>query len=105
MEKDLIIKDGNLSPLADKVFSLVGVAAAISLVVFFDELNGLWFYLVVVIAIIFGYGSAWAGIVKKWGYAPFTNDPLGWRKAKESYKKTAGAENGEQDSTASSNGQ
>ena len=31
------------------------------------------------------------------GSKPFTNDPLGWRKAKESYKETIGAENGEQD--------
>ena len=31
------------------------------------------------------------------GFKPFTNDPLGWRKAKESYKETIGAENGEQD--------
>jgi hypothetical protein len=37
------------------------------------------------------------------GFKPFTNDPLGWRKAKKSYKETAGAENGEQDSTASPN--
>ena len=79
------IKDGRLTPVADKLFGAIGVGAALSLYFFFDSLDGAWFWIVASIAVIFGYGSAWAGLMHKWGYKPFANDPLGWRKAKESY--------------------
>jgi hypothetical protein len=44
-------------------------------------------WILVVIALVFGRGAAMAGIVQQWGYKPFTNDPLGWRKAKKSYEE------------------
>jgi hypothetical protein len=41
----------------------------------------------------FGYLGAYGGLARKFGFeAPFTNDPKGWRKAKESYKTDAASE-------------
>jgi hypothetical protein len=56
-------------------------------VFFLDDLSDFRLWILVVIALVFGRGAAMAGIVQQWGYKPFTNDPLGWRKAKKSYEE------------------
>ncbi len=86
LEKFSPIKDGRLTPVSDKLFGAIGVCAALSLYFFFDSLDGAWYWIVASIAVVFGYGSAWAALMHKWGYKPFTNDPLGWRKAKATYQ-------------------
>lgn len=80
------IKNGNLTPVAHRVFSILGLLAALGTAFYLDDLTDWRLWLLSMVAIVFGYGSAWAGLMKKWGFAPFTNDPLGWRKAKKSYQ-------------------
>lgn len=75
-----------------RLISVVGVVCAVSTVFFLDDLSDPRLWVLVFSAIVFGYGTAWAGLMRKWGYKPFTNDPIGWRKAKASYKKEADAE-------------
>lgn len=47
-----------------------------------------WLMLTLCLAgVVIGAINGYEGKAKQFGYAaPFTNDPLGWRKAKESYK-------------------
>ncbi len=49
--------------------------------------SGVIFWVGLLLAVGLGYLSAWGGLAAKWGLKPFTRDPLGWRKAKESYKE------------------
>lgn len=85
MRKFALIKDGVLTPAAKNI----STAIAIGLIVyihFFGDFDDLTTWLLASAAIVFGYGSAWAGLMHKWGYKPFTNDPVSWRKAKKSYE-------------------
>jgi len=41
---------------------------------------------------VLGYGGAWGGLAEQWGWKPLREDPLGWRKAKKSYKTDTQAE-------------
>lgn len=89
--KDIFV-DGELSESWKLRFQIVGVICAISTVFFLDDLSDWRPWLLACFAIIFGYGASMAGLMKKWGYRPFTNDPLGWRKAKQSYKVDASSD-------------
>ena len=53
-----------------------------------------WLMLTLCLAgVVIGAINGYEGKAKQFGFsAPFTNDPLGWRKAKESYKTTEDAE-------------
>jgi hypothetical protein len=82
----IFLKDGNLKKSVAILSSLLGISAALGVVFFIDDLSDWRPWFLAVVAIFFGYGSAWAGLMKKWGYRPFTNDPLGWRAAKASYE-------------------
>jgi fatty-acid desaturase len=53
---------------------------------FLGDLSDYRFWLFTSLSLVFGYGFSWAGLMQKWGYRPFTNDPLGWRSAKASYE-------------------
>jgi fatty-acid desaturase len=59
---------------------------------FFDDWESPIFWSLICLAVVFGYGGAWGGLSHQWGSSPFTNDPLGWRKAKQSYKEEAAPE-------------
>ncbi len=84
----VIFRDGILTKKWKNIFSAIGIASAFGAWLFIDDLTDIRFWLLTIIVIVFGYGSAWAGLMEKWGFKPFTNDPLGWRKAKGSYKPT-----------------
>lgn len=83
----MIFEDGKLTRKWKNIFTLIGLLSALSTLFFLDDLSDYRLWILVVIALIFGRGAALAGIVQRWGYKPFTNDPLGWRKAKKSYRK------------------
>jgi hypothetical protein len=49
-------------------------------------LSGLMFYLVLVTGLLLASISSFEAKAIVLGFKPFTNDPLGWRKAKKSYE-------------------
>lgn len=83
-----MIKDGKLTKRARLTSALIGGAAAVAAFYFLDDLEDPRLWIFAVLAIVFGYGSAWSGLSEQWGFKPFTNDPLGWRKAKKTYKES-----------------
>ena len=85
-KKFQILEDGRLSPLAKNVSAVIGLAAVAGLYLI-DDLDDIRTWILAVVAVVFGLGSAWAGLMQKWGYKPFSNDPSGWRKAKSSYEE------------------
>lgn len=85
MNKIVFIKDGVLTPFAKNISAVIAIGL-IAYIHFFGDFDNFWTWILASIAVVFGYGSAWAGLMHKWGYKPFTNDPLGWRKAKATYQ-------------------
>lgn len=83
----MIFEDGKITKRWKSIFSLIGLISGLSTFFFLDDLSDFRLWILVVIALVFGRGAAMAGIVQQWGYKPFTNDPLGWRKAKKSYEE------------------
>ena len=88
----MILKDGKLTRIARAISTTVGLICAIATTYFLDDLTNPILWILTAMAIIFGYGSAWSGLSEKWGYKPFTNDPLGWRAAKKSYDQQPDSE-------------
>ena len=89
---NFFILDGKLTKKGKNIFTVIGLAAAYGVWYFIGDMSDIRFWLCVIIGIVFGYGTVWAGWMEKWGYKPFTNDPLGWRKAKASYRNKESAE-------------
>ena len=83
--KDLT-KNGNLSALAFDCLGLMGIFIILGTTYFFEQWAGLEFWLFLFSGAIVGYFGAYGGLARKFGLNPFSNDPAGWRKAKESYK-------------------
>jgi hypothetical protein len=52
----------------------------------FDNWHHPFFWILISIAVVLGYGGAWGGLAEQWGMSPLRKDPLGWRKAKKSYQ-------------------
>ena len=80
------------SKISQKILRISGVFGVFigwATMYFFEDWSSPIFWLLISIAVILGYGGAWGGLSLQWGAPPFTNDPLGWRKAKESYKADA----------------
>lgn len=103
MKINLFDKNGNLNSYMSILLGVLG--AVLTFAPLYFQLH---LYLVVGGALIGASMMVFASIALQsatLNLQAFTNDPLGWRKAKESYKETIGAENDEQDSTASSNRQ
>ncbi len=75
-----------------RLCGVFGVITGWCTMYFFTDWNGFLFWLLICISTVMSVAGAWSGLAMQWGYKPFTNDPLGWRKAKQSYK----AEPGEQ---------
>lgn len=72
-----------------RISGLVGVAIAWSATYFLEDWDGPVFWTLICISVVLGYGGAWGGLSSQWGSTPFTNDPLGWRKAKKTYADSA----------------
>ncbi len=87
-----LLKDGNLKEKVMNWMDLVGLALIWGGAYFFEKWEGFLFWMVMLTGGALAYTSSYGGLAKKFGYKPFTNDPLGWRKAKESYLKKDGEE-------------
>jgi len=84
--KSKIIVNGHLTQRGADVLGAIGVLILCATAYFFEEWSGFWFWLFALVGGALGYLGAYGGLAKKFGFeAPFTNDPLGWRKAKKSY--------------------
>lgn len=82
-----ILVNGHLTQRAADVLGAIGVLILFATAYFFEEWSGFWFWLFALVGGALGYVGAYGGLAKKFGLeAPFTNDPLGWREAKKSYK-------------------
>ena len=81
---EFFIRDGRTTNLGGMVAQLLALAAIVAVIGF--RLNNLlgWIILIVsgIVILVFGI----AGRAEALGLKPFTNDPLGWRKAKETYQ-------------------
>lgn len=83
--KKIFIKDGNLT----------GIAALLSLTLGFLTLfitfkfvtTKFWAMFGLLLAFLFLLLAGYSGRAKALGLKPFTNDPLGWRKAKKTYEQ------------------
>jgi hypothetical protein len=69
-----------------RLAGLTGVLIGWAAMYFFEDWSSPYFLTLICLAVVLGYGGAWGGLSSQWGASPFTNDPLGWRKAKESYQ-------------------
>ena len=79
--------DGHLSQRGSDILGLIGVVVIFAIAYFFEDWSGFWFWFLALCGGFLGYVGAYGGLARKFGFqAPFTNDPLGWRKAKKSYK-------------------
>lgn len=94
-----IFEDGKLSKSVRAVSAAVGLTSAVSISFFLDDLTNPFVWVLTVLAIVFGYGSAWSELSAKWGFKPITTDPLGWRHAKKTYASSE-TESSRQDETS-----
>jgi membrane-associated HD superfamily phosphohydrolase len=84
VQAGLFIREGKPTALAVWLTTLLAIIAVV-LVVFF-RLNNWFGWTVIMVATIAVFVSGTAAHAAALGIKPFTNDPLGWRKAKASYK-------------------
>jgi hypothetical protein len=75
-----------------RIAGVLGVLIGWGAMYFFNDWSSPIFWILISIAIILGYGGAWGGLSLQWGAPPLTNDPLGWRKAKKTYKTDAASD-------------
>lgn len=93
--KSFFLKDGHLTEGGADLLGTIGILILCCVAYFFKNWSGFWFWLLALIGGCLGYVGAYGGLAKKFGFeAPFTNDPLGWRKAKKSYQNDSDAPNG-----------
>jgi hypothetical protein len=85
--------EGHITERGSDVFAIVGIAITWGCAYFFKEWGGVWFWLLVSVGVIISYVGIFGRQSKQFGFqAPFTNDPLGWRKAKKTYKTDVDSE-------------
>jgi hypothetical protein len=84
---DSFVEDGNLKEKVMDLMGIAGIAIIWGTAYFFEKWEGFLFWTLMLTGGALGYLSSYGGLAKKFGYKPFTNDPLGWRTAKESYKE------------------
>jgi hypothetical protein len=86
------VKDGWLTKNGDRVLtsiSLILICTSIWLI-HEDRINSWIGFALITLGSVLGLLVGYEGKAKQFGYqAPFTNDPLGWREAKKSYKAEA----------------
>ena len=80
-----IIKNGQIKAWIYTVGQIIGVGSGYLAYRFSDDISNYKFWVFACIAFVFGYGFSWVGLMQKWGFKIFTNDPLGWRSAKKTY--------------------
>lgn len=68
-----------------RVVGVVGILVGWGAMYFFDDWDGLAFWVTICVATVLSALGAWGGLAEQWGYKPISNDPLGWRAAKKSY--------------------
>lgn len=84
---------GHITERGSDALSIIGIAITWGCAYFFDEWEGFWFWFLISIGVVVAYVGIYGSQAKKFGFqAPFTSDPLGWRKAKQSYKEEAAPE-------------
>ena len=66
---------------------VLGVLVGWAAMYFFEEWNGVFFWMLICAATVLSATGAWGGLAEQWGYKPLSSDPLGWRAAKKSYEK------------------
>ncbi len=77
---------GHLTSGAANVLSGVGSLIIFATTYFFEEWSGFWFWTLLLIGGVVGYLGGYGGLASRIGMQPpFTNDPFGWRHAKETY--------------------
>jgi len=84
MKKYMIDKKGNINPNVSLLIGLIGVGLVIA--AFYFEINLYLSLLIIAIGLVlvaFSGGSTQSATLD---LRAFTNDPLGWRKAKKSYE-------------------
>jgi len=82
-----IFENGHITERGCDVLGLTGIGVIWATAYFFESWSGFWFWALMLVGGALSYAAAYGGLAKKFGFqAPFTNDPLGWRKAKQSYK-------------------
>lgn len=83
-----LLDKGHLTSRGADALGFTGVAIIWATAYFFEEWTGFWFWALALLGGALGYVGAYGGLAKTFGFpAPFTNDPLGWRKAKKSYEQ------------------
>lgn len=80
-----------------RIAGISGVAIGWGAMYLFDNLGGPIFWILICLAVALGYGGAWGGLSNRWGAPPFTTDPLGWRKAKQTYAQDQEQQSGSND--------
>jgi hypothetical protein len=80
------INHGRLQKWVVTVGQIIGIGCGFVAYSLAEDMSSYKFWVFASVAFLFGYGFSWAGLMQKWGYRPFTNDPLDWRAAKASYE-------------------
>jgi len=84
----LLFERGHLTSRGADALGIVGVAFIWGTAYLFDSWSGVPFWVLMSVGCVLGYVGAYGGLAKTFGFsAPFTNDPLGWRKAKKTYQE------------------
>lgn len=84
-----LVDKGHMTRRGADALGLIGVGIIWGTAYFFEEWSGFWFWALALLGGALGYVGAYGGLAKQFGFqAPFTNDPLGWRAAKKSYKNS-----------------
>jgi|LauGreDrversion4_2_1035121.scaffolds.fasta_scaffold145471_2 hypothetical protein len=84
---------GHITERGSDVLAIAGIAITWGCAYFFNEWEGFWFWLLISAGVVIAYIGIYGRQAKQFGFqAPFTNDPLGWRKAKQSYKSPEDAD-------------
>lgn len=91
MKGELFLKDGWFTKIGSFLCLVLGLAI-VGLVIWLEPPKVIYIVLLITGLIFIGFAGIEAR-ARALGLAPpFTNDPLGWRKAKESYKTTKNIE-------------
>lgn len=87
--KSFFVQKGWLTKNGDRILTM-GCLVFIGIplwLIYTNRINALLGFFLILVGIFLGAVVGYEGKAKQFGFeAPFTNDPLGWRKAKESYK-------------------
>lgn len=69
-----------------RLMGIFGVLLGWATMYYFEDWSGPVFWLLISVSTILSATGAWGGLSEQWGYKPLSDDPLGWRAVKKSYK-------------------